>query len=242
MIMKKFLPLFALVVVSFFLFSSHILAAEYTTDLTQYMPLLESSEYQTLKSFADTYVEEHPGFYYIISYDNQSGRGWNAAFCNTKVEFQSNALVCIGTSGNTFFYVLVDGVPTLRPWNSGNIILNIVQSTVYYNYYLYTNYPNVSIRWTSSFGDNIYNIVYNDYTFSFSRNMNTSPIPSLYDIWLSQQPPPPVDNTPLLTDFYTLVLDKIVLICDFFTSSYVYLSIFVIFILYFVILLFRRLR
>lgn len=50
------------------------------------------------------------------------------------------------------------------------------------------------------------------------------------------------DNTPLLTSFVNLSIEKLSLICDFLTSSYIYLSIFVIFILYFVILFFRRLN
>lgn len=53
--------------------------------------------------------------------------------------------------------------------------------------------------------------------------------------------PPPADPTPLLTDFVTLTANKLKYICDYIITSYVFLSIFVIFILYFVVFLFRRL-
>ena len=77
---------------------------------------------------------------------------------------------------------------------------------------------------------------------SFSIISNTSNhFPSLYEIHETLYFSPP-DDFPLLTSFFTIFSEKLVLLCDYITSSYVCLSIFVVFIIYFVILLFRRLK
>lgn len=103
-------------------------------------------------------------------------------------------------------------------------------------------YTPASINWNSNSQPiSLYVFTYNN--FSFTYNPLTDELPtlsSLYDYFTSQPTPPP-DNTPVLTEFVDLSLDKLALICEFFTSSYVYLCIFVVFLLYFIIYLFRRL-
>lgn len=82
----------------------------------------------------------------------------------------------------------------------------------------------------------IYNYDGRSYQF---YNDGTVHFPSLYELNAFFSTPP--DNTPILTSFVSIVLDKLAYICEFLTSSYVYLAIFVILIFYIVIYLFRGL-
>lgn len=106
-----------------------------------------------------------------------------------------------------------------------------------------TNWGNKNILYTNfdipyTLNNRIVNINNGDYIYTFDIGNNFI---GLYNL-INYTPPSPPDSTPLLTQFFNISIEKLQLICDFFTSSYVYLSIFVIFILYFVILLLRRLK
>ena len=77
-------------------------------------------------------------------------------------------------------------------------------------------------------------------TFTCNVNDSCPYIPMYY--WYNSTPPTPPDTTPLLTSFITITTDSLAYICEFITSSYIYLSIFVVILLYFVIYLIRRLK
>lgn len=68
---------------------------------------------------------------------------------------------------------------------------------------------------------------------------------SVYDVYqeVSSQPEEsePVDNTPILTDFYSIVIEKFGYLCGVIVSNYIYLSIFVIILIIILFeLIFRR--
>ncbi len=67
-------------------------------------------------------------------------------------------------------------------------------------------------------------------------------IPSYYDLYQEYilTPSGPVDEYPVITSFFTLVLNKFSFITDYFSSNYIYLSIFVIFLLVSFLLLIKR--
>lgn len=97
----------------------------------------------------------------------------------------------------------------------------------------------------SDFNTYVFNI--GDETYSCGTPTEHCIFPTLLDLYKMHHSDPtlppepePEDNTPLLTTFYTVVIDKIGEICTFFTSNYLYLSVFVIFLFYISILLLRR--
>lgn len=113
------------------------------------------------------------------------------------------------------------------------------QSGSYSRYLLYANFD---IPWCSSNGlGHTLNFTYNGNTYTLVTSSDNH-LPTIYDLDLIFNPPTPTDDFPLLTSFVSISLDKLSLICDFITSNYVFLFMFVIFVFYFIILLFRRLK
>lgn len=105
-----------------------------------------------------------------------------------------------------------------------------------------------SLVYTTS-GSDIYTLTIGNDSITFGSQQTITTAPTLLDMYklshsdptiCSVSPPTPPDNTPLLTTFYTVVIDKIGEICTFFTSNYLYLTVFVIFLFYISILLLRR--
>lgn len=88
----------------------------------------------------------------------------------------------------------------------------------------YTPRSNVTID--ISYGSQIYHVLPNAQT----------KFPTLYDLYLTI----PTDDTPLLTSFFNLTIEKLQLITEYFSSNYIYLSIFVIFIIVSIILIIKR--
>lgn len=85
-------------------------------------------------------------------------------------------------------------------------------------------------------------ITYDNNSYSVPRNGNVLTFPTLYDLhelWYGEPPEPP-DNYPLLTQFFTLFIDKITYVSEYFVSNYVYLYMFSLFIFFSFILLLKR--
>ena len=175
-------------------------------------------------------------------------------------------------SPNTVIFYLYSTTPTvsLQYWGSGDNRLNLVfsgtRTEVYYiNGSLYTGNTYSSTLYINIHWENNY-LTYKDYYSSnpfiyssspisynlnnpilnISYNNNTivvengTFIPSLYEIMTYS--PTPSDNTPLLTQFFTISIEKLQTICDFIVSSYIYLAVIVIFLIYCSIYLLRRLK
>lgn len=252
--MKKFLfsfltPLF----VSLFFFIPQVKADTYNLTFdTSLFDILSSSTYTTIKNTADTYCSSNNCTYYF-SYKRSQGYRVNYYFPgspSTPYFFQGSSeyfTYNIQGGGNwrTCAYNSSTGLEiscsSNQSYPSGDI--EVIFSNNIINSYslLYSNLSSsVFILSTTPpiNTTNVYNLSY--LNFSGSYSVSNAYIPSLYEIYQQGNIVP--DSTPLLTQFFDISIEKLQLICDFFTSSYVYLSIFVIFILYFVILLLRRLK
>lgn len=80
---------------------------------------------------------------------------------------------------------------------------------------------------------NVSVITYNDETFTFPNSDNLYTSVSWYNYYHG-------DDYPLLTQFFTLFVEKLVFVTEYISSHYIFLSMFTIFIIYFSILLIRR--
>lgn len=67
-------------------------------------------------------------------------------------------------------------------------------------------------------------------------------IPTYYDLYQEYilTPPGPVDEYPVITSFFNISIDKIKLVAEYFSSNYLYLSLFSIFIFIFFLYLLKR--
>ena len=81
-----------------------------------------------------------------------------------------------------------------------------------------------------------YNYTYIDETYTYPLSSSDLSVATLEELMTAYYS----DDYPLLTSFYTIVLDKISFICGYFTSNYLYLSFFAIFLIIFIIYLLKR--
>ena len=82
----------------------------------------------------------------------------------------------------------------------------------------------------------IYNYTYIDEVYSYPLSSSDLSVATLEDLITAYYS----DDYPLLTSFYSIVLDKLAYICEYFTSNYLYLSFFAIFLIIFIIYLLKR--
>ena len=103
----------------------------------------------------------------------------------------------------------------------------------YYNFldsnFIPSIYSNISNEYVMHYGNEVYKISYNDQSF----------IPTLYNLSLANSPVE-VDDTPVLTSFYSTIIDKIGWFGEKIINNYVYLSIIGVFIIIFIIEFIRR--
>lgn len=90
-----------------------------------------------------------------------------------------------------------------------------------------------------SIDNNIYTFVYNGEEYSIV-NDGTIFFPTLYDLKNHFLSNISSDDTPVLTNFYSIVSSKLVLFCEQIINNYVYFSIISVFVLIFIIELIRR--
>ena len=86
--------------------------------------------------------------------------------------------------------------------------------------------PRSNVTFDISYGSQIYHVLPNGQT----------KFPTLYDLYLTL----PTDDTPLLSSFFNISIEKIQLISEYFSSNYLYLSLFCIFIFIFIIFVLKR--
>lgn len=236
-----FLPLF----VSLFLFSNIVSADEIE---------LNSS---SISNDINTFINEDFNFVknYLLNSSDCSNNNYNHftivyfdnyyyAFCNSSnisYNIDSNRIYYYLPYSNAIFYKYLKSSNTMQTLNSRPSatldFYNFNTNTMYFSSLIYDNSSQVSCS-SSMCRNNIYYFYYLNNRIDLKYQQQFT---SLYNLSLLS-PSTPSDSTPLLTSFIDISIEKLQLICDFFTSSYVYLSIFVIFILYFVTLLLRRLK
>lgn len=236
--MRKFFTIFCFSILSFFLFSYSVSA--YTSNFNLNDELWEALDnVDEIKVVADAYMINNPSYTsYIIYYSHSH---------NQSVKY----IVYVRVAWD--FYISSNGLQleasrTLRcPYdfttstmscsnNSDNYISPYIANEYNTLGILYSSKPiNIGVE-NSSVGD-VFNWTYNSDTYSITSN-GTIFFPSLTELHDIFFPP---NNPSVLESFVSLAIDKLSYICDFFTSDVIYLTIFAIFIFYYVIFLFRRL-
>lgn len=232
--MKKIFSILTPLFVSLLFFIPNVVKAqeiELSNSLISSQLSLINSDFFTIK---DNLSCSSSRPYYTIFYYNNSY--W--AVCRNSSYFQ------LYSSSRYLFYFINSGVDYYKLVN-GSVVT--ASKPVDYIDLMYLSTDPVNMSAILYYSDNITNFLtplnntyyftYNSVTYSF---VSDQPFPSLYSIYLDNQSPS--DPTPLLTQFFDITIDKLQLICDFITSSYIYLSIIVIFLIYFSILLLRRLK
>ena len=226
---KIFTPLITLVLSSF-LFLSNVSAVSVT--VPQVIENLTEADFTSLQTLmANNNITDYTIFYY---WNDTQGR-----ITDKIVYMNPSSISCFNQSGvsasftNGTAYNISDDYTSLsfkRSYTSWTVTIGGTYPT--YTFAVYST-ANLSFSEVCSYP---YSMTYenNIYTMPTSDDLSFYTIYDIYEVIHA-------DPYPLFTSFFDVVFEKLQLICEFFTSSYIYLSIFVIFILYFCILLLRRL-
>ncbi len=239
--MKRFYIVFT-TVLSFFLLLSgrEVKADEITLNIPDDVITFTNNNLSIFKDYADSKITNEPIYTgYMITY--QPG-----ANVNTRVNiyyFYNNRNISIEPF-NSFLQTSAPDSRTILCQYYDDTTLNSCgnapERRIYfyspYNpiYYLYSslNLPPLANNYTYIFSNN-------DFSYSFV-NDGSSSFPSINDLisyWYSGSE----DNTPELTSFYTLVLNKIVYFCNYMATNTLFLTMLVIIIIIFIFeLIFRR--
>lgn len=265
--MKRFQPLtiFLLVLSSFFFFLSRPYADEVTMPLNSYYTDLSPFDYFTLNGYD---IRECVSTW-MSSSENQ-GKGYLITAIPTSSTFATYDVFLFPDSFTEISSLSFGSYDSDR-WFTFNSFGQLNTSVVVYRSYgcdsfqnanwaywnnirfyeterdssrsrmlIYSTVPVLCGDWSCD--GNIFTITYDGKTYTLPKNSNDkSFVPTLsqlYDYWYGEPP----DSYPLLTDFFTLVIDRITYLSGYFVENYVYLSLFAIFIIItFIYLLKRRL-
>lgn len=232
--MKKFVITFTLIVSSFFFLFTDVKAAS-TFDITiDNFDVLKSEDFLNFQNAVSEYLENNPQYVYYVFVSSSTvyvyPEGFDLYSCNNFTTY----VIC------NFFHQA-----RVLSWSNGKLLTGSTSSNGNFNlmsnfYFLYTNMKfvfdggNQADILNIHYLDNLIKITYGD------------TIPSLYDLSLIYDNPIKEDHKEqieILTNFYTVSIEKIEYLVEKIISNYVYLSIIVIFILIFIMkLIFRRSR
>lgn len=242
--MKKVYTTIILFVSLFFFCCNNASAATYNATIDENSMSFINDDFFKIKELALKYHEDNNFNYYLISY-NSSDNLYRVYFFNEVTNYyvsRTGSGFYINMSiGSAIYHRLVDGALSNTKYSSSifSTTLNIDSTTniMSFSGYLYSNYDIIENS-TDTFI-----ISYNDFIYDSSQN---EIFPSLYDIYLSVNNINPVEpdihkeEKEILSNFYTLVIEKINLLANSIINNYIYLTVIGIFILIFVICLIRR--
>lgn len=243
--MKKLFLILTIIISSFF-FNTLVFAdtVGYYSINNSYTSI--SEELDTLISSATSYSSSiNKPYFFILTRSNRYRVYYSDSIPDIVVNFSYPSCGVTGYLNSTvsyyqyynnnFTYFQDFNAGSDFPFSSSSSLVDSICVTDYS--FIYANFP--IYRYRSDVLTHIYDSFGTEFIYI---NSDDVPIPSLNDIYgTPPEPPEPPDSFPLLTSFYSLIVDKLVDISSYFISSYLFLSIFVIFIFYFVILLLRRL-
>lgn len=215
--MKKFLFSFITpLLVSLFFFIPQVKAdVELNSSLiSSQISSYINSDFNYVMQNAPTYCTNSADKYVIFIYNNEY-----YLMCQTSSSFQLYSysfrfLFYYINAGGSYFYKLVNGSITSSSMSIDKIeLMHSSSDPLNMSSILYYSDNITQFILTTENGDNYY-FTYGSNTYYFKSN---EPFPSLYSIYLDNSTPP--DNTPVLTSFYTLVIDKFSVLADFFTDN-----------------------
>lgn len=231
--MKKFVfPAFTLII-SAFLFVSNVSAQTYSYTIPTDLTRLSSSDFDTIRSLISSQNISN----YIVTYSIDTNPHYKVFKLNTNSLTSS-----IKNSSYTIFqmtnpcnrYAISNDLSSITFKTNSCSSEFISLFPPYYTSPDYIVLSNMNLIFTSYIDNVSYTYIDKVYTMPSSSDMR---LYTIYDMYTDYN----TDPYPLLSDFFTITIDKLKALCSFFTSSYIYLSVFVILMLYFTILLIRRL-
>lgn len=240
--MKKFLlPSFIFFISLSFCFISKVFADDINLTYSDFSHVT-TDDFNNFKSWLDNYLVEHSDYnFYEISWLSDSGGYYWATIGDVS---STGYYVFNQANRSRFqFYTLYNKRCTAS-YSNGSVTLNVCSSSYYESYltppytifstrFLYSTHPLlVASGNTTPVSISVDGVNYGTYNAG-------DIIPQMYDIYLDKYSTPP-DETPLLTSFFSLTIEKLQFITEYFSSNYIYLSIFAIFILIFFIYLIKR--
>lgn len=241
--MKRICLLFTLIFSLFFFSFSTVNADAFSINIESSEFDLLTDEFYQLRDLSIEYANSNNKYYIITT--NPQGKMVSMMFDKDVViniflrEFMNTKEIKIDFVGAYNFYSIKND--SLSSAGSGyNFSTNISGYGGYRTFfeYLDTNY-NVATTFNGDENSPL-TIISGDYTYTYELY---KPFPSLYDIYIKsgQGKPDHSSEENLLLKFFNLFIEKILYLSEVFSSNYIFLSIFVIFILMFVIEIIRRL-
>lgn len=238
--MKKLYIMFTLILSSFFLFNYNVKASQTYWTLDLKSSVFTGDKFLNLRNDVINYANENNFYYLIIDYSSLA-----VCFFNNS----PNYIFTKETDSSRFSTsVLCDLL-----YSNGNLSSTPSKST---NYYIYNDYSDTYNNTTVI--DTNYPYFYLDFssditikasgcTYTLKSGDN---LRGLYDYYVAKDnnctlptyeaPDPHKEEKEVLSNFYSLIFEKIDLLANSILSNYIYLTIIVIFILIFLIELIRR--
>lgn len=249
--MRKIYIIFTLFI-SLFLFSSNVKADKKNIifNFEEFDFSYINDEFFKLREKTLEFINNNDSYnYYVIFYDDSSSLLFSYVFIEEITDkylrfmpYSSGdtAMIYIPTR-YTKYYLNNDELISSGNTSSFFERLGDINGSNYYYRFIDTNIDDIFFE---SGKDSSYNVEIHCRDFNLIFDSNTD-LPTLYEIYSLSGIGEPIDiheeEKNILLNFYTIIIEKINLLCDVFVSNYIYLSIFVIFILIFVIELLRRL-
>lgn len=204
-----------------------------------YVPL-----YLSNKEYIDNYTSSLESSYILASYGNDfiackipsppslswTGSVYSYSSSRWGCKLWDSQTNTFSRSGDGAYY----NIPIFA-YNFVHLNAYVLSSNIFNYDKLSTNYDTIIIP---SFTSSVYNKTIPEITINVGDK-----IPSYLDIYNTYilGPPTHPDNYPILTSFFTTFIDRLSFLCEYISSSYIFLSIFVVLLIYISITLLRRL-
>lgn len=246
--MKKVLYAFILIMSSFF-FCECVLAAtrEYTiTD--EEIGYVSSDDFKIVRAKAIEYSQEN-NLYYRIAYFNSSLK-YTIYFYpkdEYKLKYSTSYGLYLYPSVAKTYISYVDGIFTDISESSKSYEKLLYGTTITYYNFLDTNFDNFILDYAGYDKNFEFLIYYKDTSYSFLHNSNFKSVYDLYSEYNNITDEPEISepeiNKPeysVISNFYTLTIEKINLFANSIIQNFTFLFVIVILILIFLIELIRR--
>ena len=224
-----FLPF---ILTSFFLLLPNVRADEYTYTIPDDVISFMEDNLSLMQSTVESFISNSDDLSdnYFITYI------WNKYYVFIKPLSEpitsSSSIGPISLIANAYYGIFSSDFLSIdfHRSNLASLKKYFTDSSILY-YSSYNFYFNDTIN-------NIYHFVYNDNQYDLVHSVNNF-FPSIYDLYLEFNSTPP-DNTPILTNFYSVAGSKIGWLGEQIVSNYIYLAIIGVFILIFLFEFIRR--
>ena len=232
-----FLPF---ILTSFFLLLPNVKAEEISGVIsTEHFDYNSDNSYTDLKNYIDDYMQQNDLSYYIIYYDSNIYTG--AVNFNNIIAKVYDSLPSYTFTDYGNRLLLYSSTTPFKSFHKekNNSIIYQFSNTAFNNINFWFNTDGITYRlidtnidfvYTGSYSY-IFNSSFGSYTLS--NNVNLKGLLEISNLT-------PSDNTPILTEFYSVVGSKIGWLGEQFMDSYIYIAIFGVFIFIFLIELIRR--